>query len=327
MINLSQSHRDQTTDVLNGPNVQSKEKPNKSEEETFANEERCPFRMLQKWADSREQSDLEVDTEDTIISYETDSSQWEDEHYFSASEDFEDESVNTPDIQSLTSQLRQELKKVKQYSRVQERKSSALEKKMAASEILLHRMRQRIELLESHLRDPSTAGVEICNDYSYSEGCSTESSDEFSLGVNDRMFIMGGFDGVSWLSSMDCYSPSKDKIKSLEPMNSVRSHAAAAVLDGFIYTYGGWNRYGKTKMWYDTVKCYDPRNNNWIACPPLGKKKGGLASVSLNNKIFAVGGGNGNCCNEVEMFDPTLLRWIYTQPMLQKVVFFDYFKE
>ncbi|KAL5727371.1 hypothetical protein ACHQM5_000579 [Ranunculus cassubicifolius] len=132
------------------------------------------------------------------------------------------------------------------------------------------------------------------------------------------MFIMGGFDGVSWLSSMDCYSPSKDKIKSLKPMNSVRSHAAAAVLDGFIYTYGGWNRYGKTKMWYDTLKCYDPRNNSWIACPPLRKKKGGLASVSLNNKIFAVGGGNGNCYNEVEMFDPTLLRWIYTQPMLQK---------
>lgn len=52
-------------------------------------------------------------------------------------------------------------------------------------------------------------------------------------------------------------------------------------------------------------------------------EKGSLAGVSLNGKIFAIGGGNGcECFSEVEMFDPALGRWINSQPMFEKVLIY-----
>lgn len=68
------------------------------------------------------------------------------------------------------------------------------------------------------------------------------------------------------------------------------------------------------------VECYSQRNDSWTLCPSLIRPKGSLAGVTLNGKIFALGGGDGcECFSDVEMFDPATGRWIYSQSMLQKV--------
>jgi hypothetical protein len=55
-------------------------------------------------------------------------------------------------------------------------------------------------------------------------------------------------------------------------------------------------------------------------CPRLKHEKGSLAGVTLNDKIFAIGGGNGSTTfSEVEMFDPALGRWIDSLSMRQNV--------
>lgn len=55
-------------------------------------------------------------------------------------------------------------------------------------------------------------------------------------------------------------------------------------------------------------------------CPRLNRPKEGLAGATLNNKIFAIGGGNGpETFSEVEMLDPALSRWIYSTPLLHRV--------
>jgi hypothetical protein len=52
----------------------------------------------------------------------------------------------------------------------------------------------------------------------------------------------------------------------------------------------------------------------------LNRKKGSLAGVSLNSKIYAIGGGDGNeTFSEVEMFDPYLEKWICGPSMLTSV--------
>ncbi|GAV62446.1 Kelch_1 domain-containing protein/Dev_Cell_Death domain-containing protein [Cephalotus follicularis] len=133
--------------------------------------------------------------------------------------------------------------------------------------------------------------------------------------INGSMFIVGGFDGSSWLSSVDLYVPSKDLMRSLSSPSVVHPHASAAKLNGEIYVFGG----ADGNMWYDTVESYHPQTNQWASRPPLNKKKGSLAGVSLTDKIFAVGGGNGiECFSEVEMFDLDVGRWIPVRSMLQK---------
>ncbi|AQK84176.1 DCD (Development and Cell Death) domain protein [Zea mays] len=127
------------------------------------------------------------------------------------------------------------------------------------------------------------------------------------------IFLIGGYNGVTWLSSLDSFSPEKDAVLGLTPMSSPRSYASAAVLDGHIFAFGG----GDGMSWYNTVECYSSRNNEWTECPSMNQKKGSLAGICLNEKIYAIGGGDGNeFYSEVEIFDPYLGKWICSPSML-----------
>lgn len=74
-------------------------------------------------------------------------------------------------------------------------------------------------------------------------------------------------------------------------------------------------------LWsFSEVESYCPAEDQWKICPSLREKKGSLAAATANNKIFAMGGGNGlDCFSDVEMLDIDVGRWIRTQSMLQKV--------
>lgn len=172
-----------------------------------------------------------------------------------------------------------------------------------------------------------------------------EAVDELHLDPNESIFLVGGYDGESWLSAFDTYYPSQDVIKSLRPMSSVRSYASVAQLNGELYVFGGGDGY----MWYDTgmssyrlfknvfagiqvlltylstsceVESYSPANDQWTLRPSMNQKKGSLAGATLDNKIFSIGGGNGvEIFSDVEMLDLDIGRWIPTQSMLQKVIY------
>lgn len=169
------------------------------------------------------------------------------------------------------------------------------------------------------------------------------SCDMLDLDPNESIYLVGGCDGESWLLSLDSYYPSRDVIKSLRPMSSVRSYASVTQLNGDLYVIGG----GNSLVWYDTgsrsfsllnlflvginffltflwsfseVESYCPAEDQWKPCPSLREKKGSLAAATTHNKIFAMGGGNGiDCFSDVEMLDLDVGRWIRTQSMLQKV--------
>ena len=59
-----------------------------------------------------------------------------------------------------------------------------------------------------------------------------------------------------------------------------------------------------------------------MTCPRLKHAKGSLAGTMLNDKIFAIAGGDGSVVfSEVEMFDPALGRWIDSLSMRQKCIY------
>ncbi|KAD1053236.1 hypothetical protein R6Q59_027178 [Mikania micrantha] len=132
---------------------------------------------------------------------------------------------------------------------------------------------------------------------------------------DDLIFLVGGYDGISWLSSLDSYSPSNNHIKSLNPMETARCYAPVSILNGQLYVFGG----GTRGVWYDTVESYDPVVNEWTSRPALNAKKGSLAGATLNGKIYAVGGGSDNeFYSAVEMLDLDIGAWIPSRSMLQK---------
>lgn len=68
------------------------------------------------------------------------------------------------------------------------------------------------------------------------------------LVTEESIYLVGGYDGETWLSALDLYSPSPNVIKSLQPMNSARSYTSVTKLNGELYALGG----GTGCVWYDT---------------------------------------------------------------------------
>ncbi|KAI3781532.1 hypothetical protein L2E82_11549 [Cichorium intybus] len=190
--------------------------------------------------------------------------------------------------------------------------------KTAQNDKIVH-LEKKIACMEKNLAE---AKAEIKN---LKGLCQTVDSQEFydikgkeinlDNSVENSILLIGGYDGVSWLSSLDCYTPSQIMTKSLEPMNAERCYAAVTKLEGDLFVFGG----GTRGQWFDTVESYNPEANKWTTCPPLNRKNGSLAGATVNDKIYAVGGGNGvECYSAVEMLDFDIGSWIPTRSMLQK---------
>ncbi|KAI4991566.1 hypothetical protein ZWY2020_039952 [Hordeum vulgare] len=138
---------------------------------------------------------------------------------------------------------------------------------------------------------------------------------EECLGSEDVIYLIGGFDGISFLSSLDSFSPSLDILTPLKPMIVGKSYTSTVALDGKIFVLGG----GDGTCWFDTVDCYDRQRDDWTPCPALIHGKGSLAGVGLHGKIYAFGGGDGiGCFSDMEVFDPAQGKWTKSQPMLEK---------
>ncbi|CAN6469687.1 unnamed protein product [Victoria cruziana] len=131
----------------------------------------------------------------------------------------------------------------------------------------------------------------------------------------EAIYLIGGYDGTSWLPKLDLYAPKCSSILSLPSMSSPRSYAGVVSLHGCIYAIGG----GVGSSWYDTVECYNPSNQEWSRCPPLSCQNVSLAAASLNDKIFVLGGSDGiDSFSGIEMYDPILGKWIVVGSMLHE---------
>jgi N-acetylneuraminic acid mutarotase len=97
---------------------------------------------------------------------------------------------------------------------------------------------------------------------------------------------------------------------SLASLAESREHTAAATLDGKIYALGGrWSGTGELT----SVEVYDPAADSWTIGPPLTIARGGFAAVSMNEKIYVLGGevltGANLALTSVEIFDPQRNIW------------------
>ncbi|XP_047334372.1 kelch-like protein 3 [Impatiens glandulifera] len=208
---------------------------------------------------------------------------------------------NTSD--SVIAQLLQGMEELKALNVEYLQKVSYMEQKLVKAETEIQQLNNRCVMLESilppagHVKAPSLSYSDVKFDF------------------HESILIVGGFDGINWLSSLDSYSPSQDVMRSLKPMNSARSYASVAKLNHELYVFGGTH----SGSWFDTVESYDPIKDKWTSCPPLNDKKGGLASATMYDKIFAVGGQNEvEYLANVEMLVLELARWVPTRSMLQK---------
>ncbi len=87
----------------------------------------------------------------------------------------------------------------------------------------------------------------------------------------------------------DEYDPATDRWRTRAPLPHGLDHIGAAVLNGKIYTVGGF--VGSThKDGQPHVLEYDPAADSWRALSPLKVGLGSVGVTALDGKIHAVGG-------------------------------------
>lgn len=70
-----------------------------------------------------------------------------------------------------------------------------------------------------------------------------------------------------------------------------RAGCSVGALDGRLVVAGGTLWEGDRKVWHARVDRFDPRSNQWEACPPLPRPLGDAAGAVLGEALHVFGGG------------------------------------
>ena len=117
------------------------------------------------------------------------------------------------------------------------------------------------------------------------------------------------------------YDPVTDQWLEMPPLPEPRSSLDAAVSDGKLYVFGGWQLDGKSddSHWHTTAWSLDLKNEgaSWtpIAEPPFQRRA--LSVAAHDGKLYVIGGmkENGGPTTRVDIYDPSSDSWIKGPPV------------
>nr|WEX30412.1 Kelch-like protein 12-A-3 [Carassius gibelio] len=136
--------------------------------------------------------------------------------------------------------------------------------------------------------------------------------------LNDRVYVIGGYDGRSRLSSVECldYTADEDGVwYSVATMNVRRGLAGATTLGDMIYIAGGFD--GSRR--HTSMERYDPNIDQWSMLGDMQTAREGAGLVVASGLIYCLGGYDGlNILNSVERYDPHTGHWTSVTPMANK---------
>ena len=172
--------------------------------------------------------------------------------------------------------------------------------------------------------DPGTAQWNQCRDMP------TLRSGAVTAVVDDTIHVMGGgfkqTNGMfRFLTTVEIYHPETDTWTAGPELLQPHDYPAVAIHNGIIYVLGGHHpdatKAGpKTDPGFDFCERLDPALAQWEAIPPLPTPRFAAAAVTLNNKIYAMGGvafrpEGFNNFSVAECYDPIQGSWSLAQEM------------
>uniref|UniRef100_A0A8C5PAW0 BTB domain-containing protein n=1 Tax=Leptobrachium leishanense TaxID=445787 RepID=A0A8C5PAW0_9ANUR len=132
---------------------------------------------------------------------------------------------------------------------------------------------------------------------------------------NQLIYVAGGYLQVS-LYSMNAYNPQTGEWIRLANMLDARSGLGACIVFGLFYTVGGRNHSSIENSDSNSLACFNPITNQWIAKAPMHLARNRVGVAALDGAIYAVGGSCGSEHHKtVERYDPDTDRWTFVTPM------------
>lgn len=106
------------------------------------------------------------------------------------------------------------------------------------------------------------------------------------------LYVFGGWDGEGFIDDVFVYDPDEDAWSTGSPMPTARGYAGAAAIEGQVYVAGGYAGEGELAV----VEAYAPSNDQdgdaaWSKHAPLPDGRAGAGVVTVQSKLYIVGGG------------------------------------
>ncbi|XP_067841736.1 kelch-like protein 24 [Heptranchias perlo] len=120
--------------------------------------------------------------------------------------------------------------------------------------------------------------------------------------LQGKIYVVGGFNGFSRMSSVECYDPYLNSWSFTSPLLEAVSSAAVVACLNKIYVIGGAL---SDQLNSNKVQCYDPVKDDWtfVASTPFAQRC--INAVTLNDTIHVMGG----LMNSIYKYDPTESSW------------------
>ena len=111
------------------------------------------------------------------------------------------------------------------------------------------------------------------------------------------IYVLGGYNGSTYLSTVERYDPVNNKWTTCKNMLYPRANFAAHVIDGKIFAIGGYNGVDHLAV----VEVYDPQTDKWTkegikpiirpgSTPPVEEPRSSFGSAVVYNQIYLIGG-------------------------------------
>jgi N-acetylneuraminic acid mutarotase len=135
---------------------------------------------------------------------------------------------------------------------------------------------------------------------------------------NGSLYVVGGYTNNNWLPSakLFIYYPKNDIWTEGSPMPTARGALTAVFIDEILYALGGEGESGIM----DINEAYNSKTKNWISKSPMPTARHHAASVVVDEDVYVIGGRIEGILpitnvNVMEMYDPTMDKWIILDPM------------
>jgi N-acetylneuraminic acid mutarotase len=137
------------------------------------------------------------------------------------------------------------------------------------------------------------------------------------VAFDGRMYVLGGnaFQDTQ-ITRTEVYDPATGTWSARAPMPRGSHHIAATLLNGKIYTFGGFTGQAHA-LPVDNAFEYDLKANAWRELPKLSSPRGSPSAVALDGKIHLIGGRgpDNKTIGNHEVFDPTTGTWSQRAPL------------
>jgi hypothetical protein len=132
----------------------------------------------------------------------------------------------------------------------------------------------------------------------------------------NKLYAIGGNVDNNAVARNEVYDPATDRWRSLAPMPVARDHLGLALVNGKIYTFGGFVKTVHEGAGTDVFE-YDPASNTWRARAPLKSPLGSVGAAVIDNKIHVFGGRGLDKVTTTthSVYDPATDKWTNAAPL------------